>query len=294
MKTSAVKSLEIKSFGQEFYPHEALRALRLAEKLKTSSRRELTARLAQDLPHPSEQTRRRLAAKFIQRYMTASRGKIEPSPDQQPFVRLIAKLRHAPALIQLLFYELQKTDELVGALARELFYDVCIERRAPQEYSPDEFATRNGSRLLDDEPLLTRAFILDHALEKWNFTDRSSVDRALRVLLGAGLISRERMSDLRHHPVAYRLADHDIAPAAFAWALYDEYLASAQSGERLFTSEAIYKSSFARTFLLTEAQIKAGLEVARKHQLISVQGFQVRLIFANQSTLVEALLAKAM
>lgn len=110
IKCRAMKSSGMKSFGQEFYPHEALRALRLAEKLKTSNRRELTARIARELPHPSELTRKRLAAKFVQRYILATRSRIVPASDRQPFVRLVSKLRHAPALIQLLFYELCKTD----------------------------------------------------------------------------------------------------------------------------------------------------------------------------------------
>jgi hypothetical protein len=291
---SAAKSRAMKSFGQEFYPHESLRALRLAEKLKTSSRRELTLRLAQDLPHPSPATRKRLAAKFIQRYISATRSRIVPPSDQQAFLKLVSRLRHAPALIQLLFYELQKTDELVGVLARELFYPAFVENRAPDEYSTDEFAARNGSRLLGDEPLLTRNFILDHALEKWNFKDRASVDRALRVLIGAGLIARERMTDLRNHPVAFRRADHDLAPSAFAWAFYDEYLPRARNGDLLIAREEILKAKCARTFLIAPAQIEASLETARRHQLLAAQGLQVRLVFAGQSTLVDALLSKAM
>lgn len=298
MKTAAAEVLviepAIKSFGQEFYPHEALRVLRAAEKIKTSDRRELMARLCQELPQRSDATRRRLAAKFIQRYLSATRSRIHPSPDQQPLVKLVARLRHTPALIQLLYYELQKTDELVGVLARELFYPVCIEGRAPHQYSQSEFAARNGNRLFSDAPLLTRPFILDHAREQWNFNDAASIDRALRVLLGAGLIARERMADLRNHPTSFYLADHEVAPATFAWALYDECLPALHNGNMMLDREEIAKAKFARTFLMEPAQVQTSLETLRRHQLIAVRGTQVRLLLGDASTLADALLSKAM
>jgi hypothetical protein len=282
----------MKSFGQEFYPYEAIRALRIADKIKTCDRVELTSRIASELPYDGESTRVRVAGKFIQRYLNASRRRIAPS-EEQNFARLIAKQRHVPAQIELLFYELTKTDELVGAIARDLFYPVCIEGRAPQEYSDNEFAARNGNRLWDDEPILTRAFILEHAQQKWNFCDNSTLDRALRVLLSAGLIARERMTNLRGHPAAFRLAEHDVSPTAFAWALYDEYLPALQNGTFLLEREALLQSNFVKTFLLSPEQAEAALETARRHQLLATHGAQLRLVFANKSTLVDALLTKA-
>lgn len=284
----------MKSFGQEFYPHEATRALRLAEKLKTTDRRALTQRIAQELPHPSEKTRHRLAAKFIQRYLASTRSRIFPPPHEQPFARLVSRLRHTPALVQLLFYELCKTDELVGVLARELFYPVLIEGRAPREYSVAEFSARNGSRLFEDEPLITREFILRHACEQWNFSDRASVDRALRVLMGAGLIARERMMNLSKHPSAFCLAEHDLAPVPFAWAFYDEFLPRAQNGQFTIARTDVLNSGFARTFLLDHGQVDSSLEAARRHQLIAVQGEQVRLVFGEKNSLVETLIKKAL
>ena len=284
----------LKTFGQEFLPHETIRALRSAEKIKTESRSELTSRIAEELPHDSENTRRRIAGKFIQRYLRSSRSRIAPW-STQAFAHLVAKTRHAPTQIELLYFELTKTDELVGALARELFFPVFIWGVAPQEYSEDEFAARNGSRLmLGNAPLLTREFILHHAQTRWNFRSASSLDRALRVLLGAGFIARERMTELRDHPSAFCLAAHDVSPVTFAWALHDEYLPRMESGDLLIAREDFLQANFARTLLLNAAQVEQGIEVLRRHQLLAASGDSLRLVLANRSTLVEALLAKAM
>ena len=61
----------VQSFGQEFYPHEAIRALRLAEKCTTTGRHGLSQSIAAQLPQASDATRHRIASKFIQRYLPA-------------------------------------------------------------------------------------------------------------------------------------------------------------------------------------------------------------------------------
>lgn len=283
----------MKTFGQEFHPHDAIRALRIAEKIKTRSRRELTTRIAGELPHDSASTRKRIAGKFIQRYVHSSRSKIAPW-STQAFAHLVAKTRHAPGQIELLYFELTKTDEIVGALARELFYPVCIEGKAPREYSEDEFAARNGNRFMfGNERIVTREFIAYHARTRWNFCSVPSLDRALRVLLGAGFIARERMTELRDHPVSFRLAEHDVSPVTFAWACYDEYLPRLESGDFLISRGDFCQARFAQTLLLETAQVEQGIEALRRHQLLSATSDGLRLVFPNRSTLVAALLSKA-
>ena len=285
-----MKSPALKSFGQEFYPHEAARALRLAEKLKTADRTLLSERIASQLPHSSAQTRRRLAAKIIQRYFKASRRKLAPWREQA-FAQLVSKTRDATAQIELLYFQLTQTDGVVGAIAHALFYPVCVLGEPPREYSQSEFAARNGQRLIETAPLLTREFILAHAREKWDFSDVATLDRALRVLLNAGLIARRRMTEMRRHPVAFRLAAHDVSPQTFAWALHWEY---SQSKTRIVPAAQIAEADFARTLLLSPAQIERHIENARRHQLISCEGKNVRLLFQDAGSLVEVLLNKAM
>lgn len=283
----------MKSFGQEFYPYESIRALKLAEKAKVRERHTLIEAIAEQLPQTSEKTRSRIAAKLVQRYISGRRRVFSPPPHEQPFVRLIARSRHVPTQIELLYYRLTKIDTLVGSLARELFYPVCVLNRPPDGLSASEFALRNGARLFSPSPLLTRAFILDYAQTRWYFTSRATIDRSLRVLQGAGLIARERMTELHEHPTAYRLSEHNVSPVTFAYALYDEFLPHKRDPNFLLMPEAIALADFARTLLLSPAQVTEHCATARRHQLLAQHNNALRLVFGNLDVLVEALLAKA-
>lgn len=289
----SVKMEGVKSFGQEFYPYESLRAIKFADKTKISDRRTLIEHIAASLSQPSEMTRLRIAAKFVQRFFAHTHTEIAPPPQQQPYIRLVSRGRRADAQIEMLFLRLAQVDVVVGALARELFYPVCVLGVAPEGVCEPSFAARNGAQLLLTEPILTRAFILEYAREKWNFTNRSTLDRALRVLQGAGLVARERQPELRGHPTAFRLSAHDVSLVTFVWAFYDEFLPHASGPTFSVSIEAVANSSFARTLLLSPTQIEAHCEAARRSQLIAGHARQLRLIFGNRDALVDSLLATA-
>jgi len=283
-------SPEFHAFGQEFYPHEAIQALKVADKSNVTDRAALTERIAGLLPQDSLGTKRRIATKFIQRYLSGTRHTIAPPPHEQPFARLVARHRHIPTQIELLYYQLTKIDTLVGALARELFYPVCVAGQPPAGCAAAEFAALNGSQLLAISPLLTRSFLLDYCRARWQFDSHASIDRSLRVLQGAGLIARERMTEWRSHPVAFRLSDHDVSPVTFVYALYDEWLPRAPDG---VVPGGLDTADFARTLLLSPEQVEEHCETARRHQLLVRQGNGLRLVFNDMNELVTALLAKA-
>lgn len=283
----------MKSFGQEFYPYESLRAIKFADKTRICDRRALIEHIASDLSQPSEMTRLRIAAKLVQRYFEHSKTDIAPPPQLQPFIRLTSRSRRADAQIELLFLRLSQVDRIVGAIARELFYPVCVLGTAPDGIAESSFAARNGSQLLSTTPILTRAFVLEYARDKWSFTNRSTIDRALRVLQGAGLIARERQSELRGHPTAFRLSAHDVSLVTFVWAFYDEFLPHATGPNFSVSVESLNNADFARTLLLSPTQIEAHCQSARRHQLIATRGTQLRLVFGNRDVLVDSLLATA-
>ena len=289
------------SFGQEFYPYESIRALRVADKTRLTDRRQLVERIAGELSQSSESTRRRVAEKLVQRYFEGTRGALVPAAHCQPFVRLVARSRHAPGQIELLYWQLTQVDTLVGALARELFYPVCIAQRPPDGIASAAFAARNGAQLFgtgafhDFAPQITRAFVHDYARDQWHFCNAPSLDRALRILQGAGLIARERMSALRGHPPSYRLSNHDVSLTTFLWALYDEFLPHAQNGNFSLAPGVLAVSDFARTLLLSPAQVEQHCEAARHHQFLAASfNGTLRLTFGNQDALADALLSRAL
>ena len=291
------------SFGQEFYPYESIRALRLADKTRLTNRRELIEKISGELPQSSALTRRRVAEKLVQRYFSSTKRDITPAPQCQPFVRLVSRGRHTPGQIELLFWQLAQVDTLVGALARELFYPVCIAARPPDGLSVASFAARNGAQLFgmalfesaDITPQITRTFLHEYAREYWHFSNAPSLDRALRIMQSAGLIARERMSGWRGHPPSYRLSNHDVSLTAFVWALYDEFLPHAQTGGISLAPGVLALADFAKTFLLTPAQVEAHCEAARRHQFLAAStNGALRLTFGNLDVLADALLNRAL
>ena|GEM_PF-6418989 len=291
---SFVLNTKMNSFGQEFYPYESIRALKFADKTKLTDRHTLIEHLATQLPQPSQHTRWRIATKFAQRYLNGTRRNITPPPHCQPFVRLVARQRHTPTQIELLYLRLSKVDSIVGALARDLFYPVCIAERPPEGFSSAEFAARNGGQLFSTSPLLTHSFIFHYARARWNFQDRATIDRSLRVLQGAGLIARERMLDLRGHPTAFRLSQHNVSLTTFLYAFYEEFLPHARSGNLAVLQSVLPITDFARTLLLTPSQVMEHCEAARQHQLVAQQSDQLRLVFGNLDAVVDTLLTKAL
>ncbi|HEX8834947.1 MAG TPA: hypothetical protein VF719_12135 [Abditibacteriaceae bacterium] len=282
------------SFGQEFYPYESIRALKFADKTRIADRRVLIDHVASQLSQPSEMTRLRVAAKIVQRYLTGNNKEIVPPPQKQAFARLVARGRHTPTQIELLFLRMANVDSLVGTLARELFYPVCVAGRPPDSYTSNEFATQNGGQLFTTVPMLTRSFILAHARDHWNFTNRATLDRSLRVMQEAGLISRERMPEVRGHPPALTMSTHDVSLVTFTWALYEEFLPHMNDAHFSLVPEALAVSDFARTLLLSPSQIMAHCEAARRHQLLVLQNKQLRLVFGNLDAVTDALLSKAL
>ena len=280
------------SFGQEFYPLETIRALQLVARRRLSERGALLEIIASSLPQQSAKTRRRIASKILQRFVAGKRKIIDPPPHEQPFIRLLTRLPNVGAQIELLYFELCRTDEIVGALARDLFYPTGIERRAPKGWNESEFAVANGGLLpeiADLAPPLTRAFIIEYARAQWKFRDASSVDRALRVLQGAGLVSQQRLMALRGHPCAFRVAAHDVSTETFLWALHREFLLAGRAKQYSFTVSQLETAPFARILLLNAEQVRAHLEAARKRQLLAGRGQEARLVFGNLDALGDAL-----
>lgn len=282
------------SFGQEFYPYESIRALRFADRTQLTDRRALVEHIASQLTQDSEMTRLRVAAKIVQRFLDGTATTIVPPPQEQPFARLVARNRHTPTQIELLFLRLAGIDGIVGRLARELFYPVCVAGRPPDAYGTAEFAAANGAQLFSTVPMLTRSFIHAHARDKWGFTNAASLDRALRVLQNAGLIARERMAALRGHPTALTMSSHDVSLVTFVWALYAEFLPHVGDAHFVLHPESLGIADFARTLLLSPAQVAAHCQSARKHQLLALHNGQLRFVFGNLDALADSLLSKAM
>lgn len=273
-------------FNQDFFPHESLQALRLAHQQSFTSRPEFIARVMELLPQPAASTRRHIAAKIAQRYLTGTTRRLVPESRSQPLVRLVARTTAAPTRIELLYYQTARSDPLVGALAREIFYPAGVLHQPPPGITAPEFAVRNGGQLLGDHLLVLRRFVVDYARERWGFTQAGSLNLALRILQQAGLVGEERLPSLRHHPSAFVVRDHQVALRTFAWALYSEV----SPGTLVLSMEALQCLDLVRVLMLSGEQVRELANQCRRQGLLAVRGTQVQLLLPDFDALVDALL----
>jgi hypothetical protein len=282
------------SFGQEFYPYEAVKAIRLSQRIHERSA--LRDRIAESLGHTSSQTRQRVANKLIQRYVPCVKGAVQSSP----FIALMNHVRDYPTQIELLYYELTKTDRIVGAMARHIFYPYFIEDRIPGGFEEKEFRVLNASQLFVQNKVITRDFVVAFAQRVWNFGNVPTLRRALRILSQAGIVQSEKLLELRYHPIAYGMNPHDVGLTTFIYCLFDEFLSIV--GKSTPTAHEVQRANFARTFVLTTEQINHLLQLARRYRFISCPPLPalnadsdaaVRLLYPTLADGVRELTAKA-
>jgi hypothetical protein len=217
-------------------------------------------------------TRLRIAAKIVQRISAPRAAKSCRRRKRSRFVRLVARSRHTPTQMELLFYRLSKVDAIVGAMARELFYPVCIAGRPPDGISSASSRRATAPNCWRPEPLVN-ALVHHRVLEKslelhQSLNDRPQPARAA----GRGTIARERPDRTARSSHGFRLSQHNVSLATFPLRLYDEFLPHAHNAALALSCDVLPVSDFARTLLLSPAQVEEHCRVARSHQLLAQHG----------------------
>ena len=269
-------------FGQELYTRETIASASIiAEEMPRLRPADLSVRVAETLVHASDSTRRRVAAKIVQR-LTAGAGVLEPDAPgaraseggarraaQSPscgrtrvacFSRLLAGLDDTQSRQDLVYFAAARVDALIGAIARDVLYPYFIEQRIPAPYSEDEFLAANACLLLAPEPIITTGLVADYARRVWRFESDRTVALALRVLRQAGIVLPCPILGERGRVMAWTCAPHGISLAALLWCLYDEF------GTEGLTPgwDQICRAGFARTFVIPPAVVASRLLEAER------------------------------
>ncbi len=274
--------LNVFSYG--FHFEESVRAVVATAGLRSGG--QLVARVAEVLPQPAAATRTRLAQKLVQRYF--------PVDDlDSPFLQLVRGLAQSPVRRELLYWQLTKTDQLVGALARGLFHPHFVERQPPSGLTDDEFRVQNGGALLPVRPVIVARFAESYAARIWNFAHPAVVQRALHILEEAGLVRKRRLTELRGHPLGYEVALRELALPTFLYCLHDEFAATRG---RPIALRRLHRSRFARTFVLWPEQVNQFAAAAARHRFLELRrsrtSASVRLTYFNLEKLVGAVLVR--
>ena len=277
----SVSPAEFTVFSQELYYDESIRAIESFA--DAPHRRELHARIAEQLPYPSAAMRNRVATKIIQRFFLNPDG----SYPATAFLRLVAGVKRDDLRRDLLYWRAARTDAVIEALAGELFYPHFVLGQIPQGYSEAEFHAANTATLFSVDGVITRDFAIEYARKVWEFDSPRTIALALRIMRQAEVVDATSVVLGRRRVHGYYPLPHTPRVEAFAYCIYEEFLAEGP----IVAIDQLRNSAFAKVFLLSGLQVDSLVKSAERKKLLAADARHLRLTHGSLGELVEALKA---
>lgn len=268
-------------FSQELYYDESIQAIESFA--DAPRRRELHARIADDLPHSSAATRNRIATKIIQRYFVDSDG----SYPADAFLQLVSSSRRRDIRMDLLYWRAARTDALIEAMAGELFYPYFVLGQIPHGYTESAFHMANTATLFSVDSVITRDFAIEYASRVWHFDSPRTVALALRIMRQAEILDAVSVTMGRRRVHGYYPLPHTPRSEVFAYCVYEEFLAEGP----LVSTDRLRNSAFAKVFLLSGLQMDSLAKMAERKKLLMPEGRYWRLTKKSLAEVVETLKA---
>ena len=274
------------TFGQELYLQESIRAIESFSDLPVPTIRDarsrgtddnLLAAVATILPHPSENTRLRVASKLIQRYFKGSPA----------YLTLIKSLKCDAERRELLYWRAARTDGVIAAIAREVFYPYFVLNALPKGYDESSFRMANTATLFSVDRIISRDFAVRYAREAWGFDSERTITLALRIMKQAEILDSISVKLGRRHVLGYFPQPHSLKPEVFAYCLYEEF--SPSLGQELNSCpspDRIQNGDCSKLFLLNRLQVDSLLKTLNKRKWVEFEGMHVKLVFPDLDALV--------
>ena len=259
------------TFGQELYFQESIRAIECFSDLPADD--QLLAKIAELLPHPSENTRLRVASKLVQRFFKAG----------LPYLRLVKSLKSDAVRRELLYWRIARTDEVVAAIARDIFYPYFVLNTLPKGYDESSFRMANTATLFSVDRIVSRDFAVRYAREAWGFDSARTVTLALRIMRQAEILDSISVKLARRHVLGYFPQPHSLKPEVFAYCMYEEFLGDHPTPDRIQNGDC------SKLFFLNRLQVDSLLKTLAKRKLIEFEGLHVRFAFSDLHSLVTQL-----
>ena len=256
------------TFGQELYFQESIRAIECFSDLPADDH--LPAKIAELLPHPSENTRLRVASKLVQRFFKGSPA----------FLRLVKSLKNDTARRELLYWRTARTDEVIAAIAREIFYPYFVLNIIPKRYDEAAFRMANTATLFSVDRIISRDFAIRYAREAWNFRSERTVTLALRIMKQAEILDSISVKLGRRHVLGYFPQPLSLKPEVFAYCMYEEFLGDHPTADRIQNGDC------SKLFFLNRLQVDSLFKALAKKKLIEFEGMHIRFAYSDLDSLV--------
>lgn len=246
------------TFGQELYFDESIRAIESFPEIPEHDH--LAEKITEFLPHPSQSTKLRVATKIIQRFFKSPDGKSHATA----FIKLVNSLKSESARRDLLYWRAARTDTVIAALAREVFYPYFVLNAVPEGYDESAFQLANTATLFAIDKVISRDFAVEYARRIWDFDSARTITLALRIMKQAEILDTIIVKLGRRHVHGYYPQPHSARAAVFAYCMYEEFSAdgSPPSIDRVLNGDC------AKLFFLSPLQVESLLKTLEKKKLI--------------------------
>ncbi|MEA3401745.1 MAG: BrxA family protein [Armatimonadota bacterium] len=233
------------------------------------SRQEVVEQLAERVPAPDEERRRRIAATLARRVVCQRAA--DGQERSCPLPALIAAAGRTLDSRHLLLYATARREGLVMAVASEVFYRRFVLGRLPEGLSERDFATINTGKLLETDDIITHRLVDEYARRRWGLHDRSSTQCALRILreggaLGATWIARGETRCLGYFP-----SHRGPSWRVFVYALWEEF---ASRGRRTVARAHLRSMALGRVFCLRGPAVDVLAEQAADCGFCQIDGLR--------------------
>jgi len=277
------------AFGQELYFQESIRAIECFSVLPVPTIRDARSRgtdghlpekIAELLPHPSQNTRLRVASKIIQRFFKGSPA----------FLRLVNAIKCDATRRELLYWRTARTDTVIAAIAREIFYPYFVLNVLPKGHDESSFRMANTATLFSAARVISRDFAVRYAKEAWSFDSGRTVTLALRIMKQAEILDSISVKLGRRHVLGYFPQPHSLKAEVFAYCLHEEFLGQeCNSCPNVESADRVHNGDCSKLFFLNRLQVDSLLKTLQKRKLIEFQGMHVRFAYSDLDALVTQL-----
>jgi hypothetical protein len=259
----ATGTAEFAVFGQEFYFEESIRAIEALADASESGRP--AERIAELLPHPSQETRLRVASKIAQRFFRPPDGRISAVP----FLRLVKGTKDESSRRYLLYWRTARTDQVIAAIAGDIFYPYFVLNTTPSGFDEAAFNQANTGTLLTVDRIISRDFVAEYSERIWRLESARTLTLALRIMRQAEILDAVSMNIAGRRVLGYYPMPSCIRPEIFAYCMCEELFAGPEAVP-MPSLDQVQNGDCAKLFLLSRLHVDSLLKSLDRKKLIEI------------------------
>jgi len=230
------------------------------------AREDIVARVAALVPAPDDERRRRVASALVHRLQIDCQAR-DAAPC--PLVDLLAAAGRTLDARHLLLHATARREQLVMAIAAEVFFPSFVLGRPPEGLSERDFAALNTGRLLETDEVITHRLVDEYARRRWGLGDAASTQTAMRILREGGALAATWLERGDGRCLGYFPSHRGPSWRVFVYAFWEEF---ASRGRRTVPRAHLRSLALAHLFCLPGPVVEALGERAAEEGFCAIDG----------------------